>query len=307
MTQINNISESRKAVATKVAENYFGVSTETINNIVNKFVRKAVKEQDMPYCSTIVETYIAGAERYRITIEGAYNDLQDGGTKKTDFCFANIRFEIKGINGLYAPYGDEQVRVNGVSAGEFAKMIFNTIMVYYLEMAENWRHRIVDANRAIEDAYDFVMSDIVDDAQTDVENYMEDLTMWAEKYSDIDDKFYAVVAADVLKKIKQVSDDCLERVGDACGCSMVWDDGYHVDLSEIGKWYGGVSYSDMDDRDLENLIDTLDFMSSSESDLPLGLEQEDIDWIKMGEGASYCGLQPLYTGETAYDFVMANV
>lgn len=143
--------------------------------------------------------------------------------------------------------------------------------------------------------------------QTEYDGYVEDLKRYAEKYDDIESRYDALICAEILRKIAKLSDDCLVAVGDICGCEMVWDDGYHIDLTEIAKWYGGTSYTDIDSTDLENIINTLDYMSSSESDLPLGLGQEDIDWIIMGEGAAYVGIQPLYTGETAYNFVMANV
>lgn len=309
MTNITNISESRKAVAAEIAQSYFGINSNSIINIVKKFVRKAVREQDMPYCSSVTESFSAGADRYRIEIVGAYNDLQNGGMKKTDRCVADITIKRMGYNGRYEYFsGVIRMEEHGIAVATYAAHIIETIYVAYLEFAENMRHYNKEYDDAIENALQTVMSDIVDDAQTDVENYMADLTMWAEKHSDIENKFEAVVAAEILKKIKQVSDDCLERVGDACGCAMVWDDGYHVDLSEVGKWYGGTSYDSIDDTDLENIINTLEYDSSSESDLPLGLEQDDIDWIIAGEGNAYCGLQqPSYTGETAYDFVMANV
>ena len=311
MKTLNNYAGSRKAVAAEIAQSFYGINSNSIFNIVKKFVRKAVREQDKPYCTSVTESYSAGADgadRYRISICGAYNEMIRGGAEKTDRCFADITIYKMNAFGRYDyAYAHIMVDKRGIAVATYFAHIIDAINVAYLEQAEIASSYNEYAESALRDAEHAVMYDIVDDAQTDVENYMADLTMWAEKYSDIDDKFDAVVAADILKRIKQVSDDCLKRVGDACGCAMVWDDGYHVDLSEIGKWYGGVSYSDMDVRDLENLIDTLDFMSSSESDLPLGLEQESIDWIKMGEGNAYCGFQPLYTGKTTYDFVMANV
>ena len=308
MTNITNISESRKAVAAEIAQSYFGIDSDSIINIVKKFVRKAVREQDMPYCTTVTESYVAAdGQRYRIKIIGGYNEMIRGGEEKTDRCFADISIYMMQNNRYDYTYAHNVVDERGIAVATYAAHIIEAINAAYLEQAEIASGYNEYAESALRDAEQTVMSDIVDCAQIDVESYMEDLTRWAEKHSDIENKFDAVVAAEILKKIKQVSDECLERVGDACGCAMVWDDGYHVDLSEVGRWYGGTSYDSISDTDLENIINTLEYDSSSESDMPLGLEQEDIDWIIMGGGYAYCGLQPSYTGETAYDFVMANV
>lgn len=278
MTNIKSVSESRKAVATKVAENYFGVSTETINNIVNKFVRIAVRDENKPYCSSIVETYTAGAEKYRITIEGAYNDLQNGGTKKTDYCFANIRFEIKGSNGLYAPYGSEWVKVNGVTADAFEQMIFDTIMVYYLEMAEDMRHESIDANRAIEDAYEEAvvvpMQELVAGAQESVDAIVTDFGIIAKKT-----KLDIFAKKQCLVRIKDICEQCLVDCGKISGCEMVWDDGFHPSLEGLKN----LAVENI--SDLENLIDTLDY-DIAETDAPLGLDEEDMEFIN--NGGCYC-------------------
>lgn len=302
MTNITNISESRKAVAAEIAQSYFGIDSNSIIAIVKKFVRKAVREQDEIGCTTVTESYVAAdGQRYRIKIIGAYNDLQDGGMKKTDICFADINIYMMQNNRYDYTYAHSIVDERGIAVATYAAHIIDAINVAYLEQAErasSYNHWAADALR---DAEQTVMSEIVDDAQTDVENYMEDLE-WHD-YNDFDDKMHVYAAMTILKKIKQVSDDCLERVGDACGCSMVWDDGYHVDLSEVGKWYGGMSYSDMDDRDLDDLISTLEYMTSMDYDMPLADEDTLKEVENCGEIIWWGICFPSYVQEEVNNYV----
>lgn len=304
MTNITNISESRKAVAAEIAQSFYGINSNSIINIVKKFVRKAVREQDMPYCTTVTESFSAGADgadRYRIKIIGGYNEMIRGGEEKTDRCFADITIYMMQNNRYDYTYAHIMVDERGIAVATYAAHIIEAINVAYLEQAEiesSYNHWTADALRDAEHA---VMSDIVDDAQTDVDSYMRDLEWY--DYNDFENKMEVYTAMAILKKIKQVSDDCLERVGDACGCAMVWEDGYHVDLSEIGKWYGGVSCSDMDDRDLENIIDTLDSMTSMDYDLPLADEDTLKEVENCGEIIWWGICVPLYVYEEVNGYV----
>ena len=302
MTNITNISESRKAVAAEIAQSYFGIDSDSIVTIVKKFVRKAVREQDEIGCTTVTESYVAAdGQRYRIKIIGAYNDLQDGGMKKTDICFADITIYMMQNNRYDYTYAHSIVDERGIAVATYAAHIIDAIDVAYLQQAEiesSYNHWTADALR---DAEQTVMSEIVDDAQTDVENYVSDL-QWHD-YNDFEDKMHVYAAMTILKKIKEVSDDCLERVGDACGCSMVWDDGYHVDLSEVGKWYGGSSYSDMDDSDLDDLISTLEYMTSMDYDMPLADEDALTEVENCGEIIWWGICFPSYVQEEVNNYV----
>lgn len=302
MTKINNISESRKAVAAEIAQSYFGIDSNSIINIVKKFVRKAVREQDKPYCTTVTESYVAtDGQRYRINIVGAYNEMIRGGEEKTDRCFADITIYMMQNNRYDYTYAHVMMDERGIAVATYAAHIIDAIYVAYLEQAEiasSYNHWIADALR---DAEQTVMSDIVDDAQTDVDNYMEDLE-WHD-YNDFDDKMHVYAAMTILKKIKEVSDDCLERVGDACGCSMVWEDGYHVDLSEVGKWSCGVTCDDFTIYDLEDLISDLAYMTSMDYYMPLADEDTLKEVENCGEIIWWGICFPSYVQEEVNNYV----
>jgi len=141
--------------------------------------------------------------------------------------------------------------------------------------------------------------------QSEFDGYMDDLKMVAENYADVTDRWTAMLASDIIGRMAQLGSDLLESLGDITGCDMVEDDGFWLDTTDLCRWHGGTDDFYVDD--MQELVDTLVYMSTADSGLPLGLEQDSIDWIIAGEGNAYCGLQPLYTGETAYNFVMENV
>ena len=101
MTQ-NSVSY---ASTQKAVIDYFGLNADTISNLSIKFAAAAFKEQNICGATTIEKTFAAGGENYRLKIIGAYNDLQNGGMKKTDYSFAHITIEIKGYNGRYTSFG----------------------------------------------------------------------------------------------------------------------------------------------------------------------------------------------------------
>ena len=151
-----------------------------------------------------------------------------------------------------------------------------------------WEHLMTDGER---------MSDIVASYQTEFDGYMDELMMVAEKYDDIETAFDAYAAKKIIEKMAKVSMDCYDALGEYNGCSMGWDDGWHIDTSELGRWYIR-NYDELDDRDMENLIDTLD---SVMLDMPLGLDDEQIEWIST-DGCGL-GLTPIYLDDDARWFV----
>ena len=303
MTKINNISESRKAVAAEIAQSFYGIDSNSIINIVKKFVRKAVREQDMPYCTTVTESYVAAdGQRYRIKIVGAYNEMIRGGEEKTDRCFADITIYKMNTFGRYDyAYAHIMVDERGIAVATYAAHIIEAINVAYLEQAEIQSSYNEDAEFALRDAEQTVMSDIVDDAQTDVDNYMEDLEWY--DYNDFEDKMEVYTAMVILKKIKQVSDDCLRAVGEINGCDMVWEDGYHVDLSEVGKWSCGVTCDNFTIYDLEDLISDLAYMTSMDYDMPLADEDTLKEVENCGEIIWWSICFPSYVQEEVNNYV----
>lgn len=306
MTKYSFSGMSRKAVATA---NVLGILSE-VENLASKFAKGAIKRGGQ--VSTDASVYVAqglisaGADTYRVEFDGDF-----AGAEESIF---NIKIYIKGYNGRYEMCRGIAHFKGNVAESRYAECVADHICdCFYkdLGMSAVWNSDSAELlDRIDETAEDIereLMQECVDRYQTECDGYVEDLKMVAEKYDDIESRFDALICAEILKKIAKLSDDCLMAVGDICGCEMVWDDMYHIDLTEIGKWYGGTPYTDIDSTDLENIINTLDYMSSTESDLPLGLDKDSIDWIVMGEGAAFLGMQPTYTGETAYNFVMQNV
>lgn len=306
MTTFNFNGMSRKAVATA---NVLGILSE-IENLASKFAKGAIKRGGQ--VSTDASVYVAqglisaGADIYRVQFDGDF-----AGAEKS---IINIHLYIKGYNGRYDICCGVVHFYGNVAESRYAECVADHICeCFYSDIERSSKYDTESAklrDRIDETAEDIerdLMQECVDRYQTEFNGYFEDLYRVAEKYDDIESRFDALICAEILKKIEKLSDDCLVAVGDICGCEMVWDDMYHIDLTEIAVWKYGVGYCDFDCDDLRELIYALDFMSSSESNLPLGLEQESIDWIVAGEGAACVGMQPTYTGETAYNFVMANV
>lgn len=275
MTTKNPISESRKAVAAEIAQSFYGVSSETISKIVNKFVRKAVKEQDMPYCTTIVETYVAGAERYRITIIGGYNEMILGGAEKTDRCFADVSISMMQNNRYDYTYAHNRVDERGLSVGAFAAHIIDAIYAAYLEQAEIQSSYNEYAESALREAEQDVMGEILAAAQDTFDNYVMDLQSIADNYGALETALDYYAAKQIAERIKDLGESLLSDLGDACGCTMCEEDGYWFDTAEFERWAGGYTFDHIDE--IENLIDTLDYYIT---DAPLGLEQEDGEWVR---------------------------
>ena len=303
MNKINNNGMSHEVVAT-----FFGISESEITNIVVKFVRRAIKEQDEIGVTTMTETFAAGADKYRITIEGAYNDLQNGGMKKTDYCFAKISFEIKGVNGRFMPIGDNWVKDNGISHGTYVDSIYNAIFDYFahdLVIRASYDGYAKEIVALAEQKYiaeqEERVQDTIAEYQQEVNGYVSDLE-WHD-YNDFDDKMHVYAAMTILKKIKQVSDDCLRAVGEINGCDMVWEDGYHVDLSEVGKWSCGVTCDNFTIYDLEDLISDLAYMTSMDYDLPLADEDTLREVENCGEIIWWGICFPSYVQEEVNNYV----
>lgn len=304
MMKNKSISESRKAVAAEVAKNYFGVSSESINKIVNKFVRKAVKEQDMPYCTKIVETYVAGAERYRITICGAYMEMIRGGAEKTDRCFADITIYRMNIFGRYDyAYAHNRVDERGLSVDAFAAHIIDAIYAAYLEQAVIESEYNEYAESALREAEQDVMGEILAAAQDTFDNYVMDLQTIADNYGALETALDYYAAKQIAERIKDLGESLLSDLGDACGCTMGEEDGYWLTTTEFERWAGGYTFDHIDE--IENLIDTLDYYIT---DAPLGFDKDTLDFELGGyeDETSFLGLvtdYPCYLWDELRDFI----
>lgn len=304
MTTKNPVSESRKAVAAEIAQSFYGVSSETISKIVNKFVRKAVKEQDMPYCTTIVETYVAGAERYRIKIIGAYNEMISGGAEKTDRCFADIAIYRMNTFGRYDyTYAHNIVDERSLSVGAFAAHIIDAIYAAYLEQAEIQSSYNEYAESALREAEQDVMGEILAAAQDTFDNYVMDLQSIADNYGALETALDYYAAKQIAERIKDLGESLLSDLGDACGCTMCEEDGYWFDTAEFERWAGGYTFDHIDE--IDSLIDTLDYYIT---DAPLGLDKDTLDFELGGyeDETSFLGLvtdYPCYLWDELRDFI----
>lgn len=288
-------------------ENFYGISVESISTFVNKYVRIAVRDENKPYCSTAVDTFVGGAEHYRITIVGAYMDVRNGGAVKTDYSFAKISIEQKQANGRYSFIHLSKTE----SVGGTAESYFNLVMDKILDMLIENISAVAKYNKTAEsviDAYEDnmnseiseKMSEKVADYQRELDGYVVDILAVAEDFGSLKTKIDAFTAKKVLEKIMALSEDCLTACGDISGCVMVWDDGYHIDLSAIGRWWRGESYMDMDM--LKDLIDALGCMLSADCDMPLAEEDIMEELEEDGELVWLRGYMPIYLYDEIRDF-----
>lgn len=150
-------------------------------------------------------------------------------------------------------------------AENMAKFILDTIADY------EWENLMDETEK---------MSDIVASYQSEVDGYVEDLEKISDNYDGIKTKVDAFAVMGVLKKIKQACDDCLVAVGEISGCDMVWDDGYHVDLSEVSKWMGNYcSWGEYAYYDIDNDIVAIDCLIGADSGMPLA-DDETLGYIE---------------------------
>lgn len=144
--------------------------------------------------------------------------------------------------------------------------------------------------------------EIVSAYQTEIDGYVNDIIAIAEKKEDIENKVDAFAIKEIVGKIMQTEQDCYDAIMDAeCDCF-----GTEIDLAALWNWYNnyGQHYTDnnfsREDLDLEDLIDALDNMIT-ESDMPLGLDEEDLEYIN--EGGCYCfDDYPMYLWQDLREF-----
>lgn len=295
-----------KAIAT---ENFYGIDTNSISAFVNKYVRIAVRDENKPYCSTAVATFVGGADHYRITIRGAYNDLQNGGELKTDYSFVNIIIEQKYYNGRYSAIIAGKTNANAISTENYYNLIMDKIFDMLIEnmsvMAD-----FDETAKSVLETFEADMSDEIADKMSDcvfgyqkkVDECLADLDMVAENFDGLETKLDAFTAKKILEKIKDLSDECLTACGEISGCDMVWDDGYHIDLSDIRRWWVGWSDEYFDFEDLTDLIDALDYMLGMDYDMPLADEDIMAELEEDGELTWLRGYMPIYLYDEIRDF-----
>lgn len=281
MTQININGMSNKVAAANINNN--GISA---NNISNNNTNTAGAENSQGLMGLIVAGH-DGAKDF------------GSGENGMDFNFAWGEYRIFVVRS----YGVWKMRIykNWRSAGNFdanltpnwggysfgqrrwSKALVNDMVAAIENIidAYMWGEYVADSEQEQEQ-----MQGIVAEYQQEFDGYMEDLKMMVDWYDDIDYAYTAYVAKEIIRKMMQVSMDCLTALGEVTGCSMVWGDGWHIDADELGRWYRG--YPLMDDDDMADLFDTLD---SVMLDMPLGLDDEQIEWIS----TDGCGLGAIPT------------
>lgn len=138
--------------------------------------------------------------------------------------------------------------------------------------------------------------EIVSAYQAEIDGYVNDIIDIAEKKEDIEKKVDAFAIKEIVGKIMQTEKECYDAIMDAeCDCF-----GTEIDLMGLWNWYNnyGQHYTDnnfsREDLDLEDLI--------TESDMPLGLDEEDLEYIN--DGGCYCfDDYPMYLWQDLREFV----
>lgn len=140
--------------------------------------------------------------------------------------------------------------------------------------------------------------EIVSSYQTEIDGYVNDIIAIADKMENIENKVDAFAIKQIVYKIMHTEQDCYDAImGAACDCF-----GTEIDLMGLWLWYNnyGQHYTDnnfsREDLDLEDLIDTLECMTSIEYDMPFATEEDkeyideedpdNIDWL-MGHNLPY--------------------
>ena len=179
-------------------------------------------------------------------------------------------------------------------AENMAKFILDTIANYEQEQEENRIER---------------MNEVIAEAQESINTIMTDLEASVSSFDNIETKVDAFVAKMALKRVMEICEQCIKDCGEITECEMVWDDGYHVDLSEVAKWYGTYNiYWDFTSADLEDLMEALGNMTCIDSDMPLGIDKETLDFELGGyeDETSFLGLvadYPSYIWDELRDFI----
>lgn len=154
-------------------------------------------------------------------------------------------------------------------------------------------------------AEDMTETEAINDAiapyQAECDGYVDDLKMVADSYDELDTKMAVFAAKSILKKIKKLSDDCLTAIGDVTECDMVWDDGWHLDLTSIAEWWCGRAEA-ISDCELETIINDLYGMLGVDYDMPLADDYTMAELEEDGELTWLHGGMPIYLYDEIRDF-----
>lgn len=171
------------------------------------------------------------------------------------------------------------------------------------EYVYNFISEVEDYEQSQKDWSDFLdicdrKEDIVSSYQTEIDGYVQDIIAIADKMENIENKVDAFAIKQIVYKIMHTEQDCYDAImGAACDCF-----GTEIDLMGLWLWYNnyGQHYTDnnfsREDLDLEDLIGTLECMTSIEYDMPFATEEDkeyideedpdNIDWL-MGHNLPY--------------------
>ena len=228
---------------------------------------------------------------------------------------------MRGINGAIGVRGHEGIRIFvRRDEGMWTLTMFNTIGIgkvsheekYNLgqRMTSNMVKRIEDlvlafidtiADYETEQEQESIMerkyeqaNEIIADAQESVNTIITDLELSIYSFDHIKTKIGAFAAKMMVQRVQEICNQCLIDCGEIFGCQMVEEDGFSPWVGNLEIWGNG--------HNMESLIDTLDYMISGDSDMPLGLDAEDMEFIN--EGGCYCfDGYPMYIWQDLREFV----
>lgn len=136
-------------------------------------------------------------------------------------------------------------------------------------------------------------NEIIADAQESVNTIITDLELSIPSFDHIKTKIGAFAAKMMVQRVQEICNQCLIDCGEIFGCQMVEEDGFSPWVGNLEIWGNG--------HNMESLIDALDYMISGDSDMTLGLDAEDLEFINNGGCFCFDGY-PMYLWQDMREF-----